>query len=580
MQTNSPPQRESSPSEANRRRFLRQCLIDARGEFSRFESPHKIIEIALLTAMGALGIASGFSSLQASEANGGHIVGRGLDGSAATRIAAQLQRLCDTWCKELEPPPGPYQIDVRRPSDVSGFPGLLDGQPIGLVVGWRLQGHTAGFMGLGAPIKDAPFLECETEFLRHLTGHMLEAIRAVEANAVIHMLKNELERARQQAAEGSLRNEAVKKELEETRFRFAGLNDIFHELNGREDSKQVLEAFLLVVMGIFSVQSGLLLYWDAADRSAYAALRGFAERMVPPSGPAEVRSILAGLLASQAGGRLEAMQAAVLPGEQLKASPLARYNIRTAILFRIDRAASGVLCLGSRLIEDQYGNTEKELLVTFTQTFLAFLKNSKSFETIKRLHHDQQQKNIELEKTVQALSESRRIIAGLEKAGERIKSALAGAMVRSTRASLLDIALILLAGTILGLVYNFAGPAGIPVVPSVWRHPPTARLDLDQARALMDSRPALLVDARPAEFYNQRHIRDALNLPPALFDFVYMMRFSRIDPQTPVVVYGRNISRLYDEEIAYQLTRRGHTNVFVLTGGLAAWQARGWDLSP
>jgi rhodanese-related sulfurtransferase len=580
MQINSPSQRESSTSETERRRFLRQCLIDAREEFSRHESPHKIIEIALLTAMGALGVFCGFSGLHASEVSDGHIVGRGLDGSAMTRIAAHVQRRFGAWLKELETPSAPYQIDVRRLSETSGFDDLLNGKPVELLVWWRLPGHTAGFMGLGATIKDAPFLARETEFLHHLTGHMLEAIRAVSANAVIHMLENELEQARQQAAECSQRNDAVKKELEETLFRFAGLNDIFHELNEREDSKQVLEAFLLVVMGIFSVQSGLLLYWSAADRSAYAALRGFADGTGPPVGPAEVQSILAAFLESQAGVRLEAMQATVLPGEQLKASALAGYKIRTAILFRVDQTASGVLCLGSRLVDNQYGHKEKELLVTFTQTFLAFLKNSLSFETIKRLHHDQEQKNIELEKTVQALSESRRIIAGLEKAGERIKSAIAGAMARSTRASVIDVVLILMAGTILGLVYNFASPAGISVVPPVWRYPPPVRIDLDQARALMDSRPALLVDARPVEFYDQRHIHDALNLPSALFDFVYMMRFSRIDPRTPVVVYGRNISRLYDEEIAHQLTQRGHTNVFVLNGGLAAWQAKGWGVSP
>jgi 3-mercaptopyruvate sulfurtransferase SseA len=58
------------------------------------------------------------------------------------------------------------------------------------------------------------------------------------------------------------------------------------------------------------------------------------------------------------------------------------------------------------------------------------------------------------------------------------------------------------------------------------------------------------------------------------------MRFSQIDPQQPMVVYGRNISRHYDEEIAYQLKQRGHSTIYVLTGGLSAWQANGLDISP
>lgn len=580
MQTNSTSYRESSTLETKRRRFLHQCLVDARGEFSQIESRHKIIESTLLTALGALGVECGFSGLHQPGRNDPHVVGRGLDRSTVSRIEKHFRHLFDGCLESLEASPAPYRIEVRRHPEASCFRDLLNGIKIEMVVGWRMQENTIGLMGLGATIKAAPFLESEADFLYLLTGHMLEAIRTVSANAVIRMLENELDQARQRTAGYGIRNDTMKKELEETRFQLTGLNDIFHELNGLEDSEQVLETFLLVVMGIFSAQKGILLYWDDATQSVHTTLKGVPDRSAPLFQPAEVKSILATLFVSRAGERLEAMQAAVLSREQLSSCPLAAYEIRIAILFRVDGSARGILCLGSRLIEDQYDNREKELLLTFTQTFLAFLKNSKSFETIKRLHHEQQQKNIELERTVQALSESRNIIAGLEKAGERIKSAVAGAMARSARASLLDIALILLAGTMLGLVYNFASPSGISVVPHVWRHPPSERIDLDGARALVDSRQALLVDARPAEFYSQRHIQDALNLPPALFDFVYMMRFSRIDPQTPIVVYGRNISRLYDEEIAYQLAQRGHTSVFVLAGGLAEWQAKGWGVSP
>ena len=144
----------------------------------------------------------------------------------------------------------------------------------------------------------------------------------------------------------------------------------------------------------------------------------------------------------------------------------------------------------------------------------------------------------------------------------------------------MDIALILIAGAVLGLIYNFASPSGIPVVPRSWRYPPSPQVTVDDARALLATRSTLVVDARPVEFYKQRHIRGALNLPLPLFDFVYMMRFSQIDPQQSLVVYGRNISRHYDEEIAFKLKDRGHPNVSILSGGLKAWQARGLAVSP
>jgi 3-mercaptopyruvate sulfurtransferase SseA len=59
-----------------------------------------------------------------------------------------------------------------------------------------------------------------------------------------------------------------------------------------------------------------------------------------------------------------------------------------------------------------------------------------------------------------------------------------------------------------------------------------------------------------------------------------MMRFNRLDPEQALVVYGRTISRRYDEEIAYRLKDRGHSNVLVLTGGMGRWQSKGLVTEP
>jgi len=86
------------------------------------------------------------------------------------------------------------------------------------------------------------------------------------------------------------------------------------------------------------------------------------------------------------------------------------------------------------------------------------------------------------------------------------------------------------------------------------------------------------VDARPAEYYRQGHIPGAVSLPTALFDFVYMMKFAGTDPEREIIVYGRDISRLHDEETASRLQARGHRNISIMPGSLAAWQKRGYPL--
>jgi rhodanese-related sulfurtransferase len=417
-------------------------------------------------------------------------------------------------------------------------------------------------------------MEREIDFLYHLVDHMMAALRSIAAHSVMHTLKNELHQARQSATESTLRSEAAKKEAEETLFRLSGFNDIFHELSGLKKSDRVLDSFLLVLLGIFSAQSGTLLYRDDATGQSHIAVRGFDDKTAQPAG---VREKLDAVFGFGQGIRLGVMQATIVPSEQLKSLDLFSLKSSIAILFKVDQGAKGVIGLGKRLVDSQYGAKERDLLLAFTHTFLAFLKNSKSFETIQRLNAEQEKKNIELEKTVRALTESRSTIAGLEKAGERIKAAISKAMARTTRVAAADVVLILIAGTILGLIYNFASPSGIPIVPRIWRHPPSPQINIDDARNRLAARQAILVDARPVEFYKQQHIRGALNIPLALFDFVYMMRMSQIDPQQPIVVYGRTFSRHYDEEIAYKLTQRGHPHVSILTGGLNAWKAKGFD---
>jgi rhodanese-related sulfurtransferase len=579
MENNASHQTPSTLTD-DRRRFFRTCLSDAQVEFGSLKSSLKVTESTLLTAMGALGTACGFNGIRGPDAARARMMGRGMDRVSIERIENDFQQIIDQQVPALEAPLTPFHTDIRILPAALHSSSPLTTARVRLLAGWHMNDGSTGLMGLGGKIDGTPYSDGEIDFLYQLMDHMMMAIRSLAAHSVIHTLKNELDQARQRAAEGAVRSEAVKRELEETLFRLSGFNDLFHELSGLQQSNRVIDSFLLVMLGIFSAQNGAILYEDDTSELSHAAIRGYRDKHPQNSQPAVVKETLEAVFGSWLGKRMEAMQAAIVPTEQLKSLDLLPPHGSIAVSFKVDPGTRGVLCLGKRLIEAQYGTKERELLLALTHTFLAFLKNSSSFETIGRLNSEQKQKNIELEKTVQALSESRRTIVGLEKAGERIKTAIGNAMARTNRLSVIDVALILITGTVLGLVYNFASPSGIPVLPPIWGYPPSPQINIEETRARLAAQSIIVVDARPVEFYKQQHIPGALNLPLALFDFVYMMRFSQIDPQQPMVVYGRNISRHYDEEIAYQLKQRGHSTIYVLTGGLSAWQANGLDISP
>jgi rhodanese-related sulfurtransferase len=569
----------SIPLTDDRRRFLHHLLCQAQLEFNLLESPSRVIDGALLTALGALGAVCGFSGWRDAEDDRFHVSGRGLDAEAIAAVERNVDRLMAGCFETWQTDPAPLFAEVRIIVAPPSVPALAGKATPSILIGWRMATRRIGLMGIGAPLKDRPFADSEIDFLYHLADHMLLAMRAIADKARMHGLQNELDQARQKIAQRDAQGDTIRMELEETRFRLTGFNDIFHELSGLTDSRKVMDAFLLVLIGIFSAQSGAILFADDTSGETHAATRGnhTGSRDLQAD---EICQVLGAISGPYSGSFGKQPPVTVLPPEQCKGLDRLVPETRMAIFFRVDADASGVICLGKRLVEPQYGAREQELLLAFIRTFLAFLKNSRSFETITRLHADQQQKTITLEKTVQALSESRLTIASLERAGERIKATISRSLRLSTQVSLVDILMIMLAGIVLGAVYNYASPTGIPFVPDVWRYPPPTRIGIDDARVRMAAGEILLVDARPKEFYNQGHIHGALSLPLALFDFVYMMRFSRLDPSTPIVVYGRNVSRLYDEELAYKLSQRGHARVFVLTGGLKAWQTKELEVSP
>jgi 3-mercaptopyruvate sulfurtransferase SseA len=89
---------------------------------------------------------------------------------------------------------------------------------------------------------------------------------------------------------------------------------------------------------------------------------------------------------------------------------------------------------------------------------------------------------------------------------------------------------------------------------------------------------AVVVDAGPEIFYETKHIEGAVSIPLALFDIVYTMAFGGEEKGKNVIVYGGTVSKLYDWDLAEKLLERGHKDVKVLKGGMAAWEKAGYPV--
>jgi len=146
--------------------------------------------------------------------------------------------------------------------------------------------------------------------------------------------------------------------------------------------------------------------------------------------------------------------------------------------------------------------------------------------------------------------------------------------------SLVDFFIILVLSLLFGIVFNQSNPNGIPLFPGFLSEEEAAYIDPSREIADTASGETLILDARPASFFNEQHIKGAVNMPFALFDIMYLMHSPRINNARQVIVYGRTISRRYDELVFRKLVLNGHQNIKILKGGMRAWDKKRLQLEP
>jgi rhodanese-related sulfurtransferase len=150
---------------------------------------------------------------------------------------------------------------------------------------------------------------------------------------------------------------------------------------------------------------------------------------------------------------------------------------------------------------------------------------------------------------------------------------------QAPRMSWFDFVLIIGVSLILMFVFNQSNPNGIPLFPKPPDKKSISTITPTAAMEEVKQGKAIVIDAGPANFYEQDHIKGAINMPLSLFDIVYMMTFPGDEEKDKeIIVYGGTISQPYDYQLANRLILRGHKDVRVLEGGLSAWERKGYPV--
>jgi rhodanese-related sulfurtransferase len=561
------------PKNTVRGRFFLQTLHEAKQEFQNLEDIQKIMEILLLTAMGAIGVSEASTMMIAPESNREWTVHRGIESADEPKVRNHLSDIMKSCFIGHFRDDLPSPIVICRIKKEEILPGCLSDTDI--LIQWVIENSYTGLAQFGEKILFSEYDNDDIDFLFNLFNIFTFSLHNLQFRSVIENLNALLVKKTEELNLADRHADYSKKELDRRVFHLQSLYDLTQDMADLKDTDHIREAFLMMTSGIFSVEKALIYMVDSNDMKTWLSCRGVVKENIHAINPEEFET----LIKASRSVHSKSKNAQIITDKNILKIAVSQFEPAIGLVFIIKKGFVGLIALGEKITRKDYTDDDRELLLTLTNTFMVFMENVRSFETIEKLNSDLEKQNTELNQTIKALTDNRHQIELLEKAKDRIRLFIHKEKEKSGRVSVADIVIILCFGTILGVIYNFSSPTGIGLIPQSLFRSPSPSVSIGLAKLKYDEGNSLFVDARPSEFYNKKHIRNAVNLPLPLFDFVYMMKFATIDPETLIIVYGRNISRRYDEEAAIKLKARGHPNVRVMTDGLEGWRQKGFPVS-
>ncbi len=550
-------QAKASHDELDKRVFQLNILYQSAKELADLADPRELAKAFLLNCMGGVGAGLGFLVLKAPAWEGGMVTTLGLTTEARERLEAVLST--GDFPIPDEASPQSAQVLMRdAPGADESFP-----RETAIVFGWKSESGMAGLLGLGPRISGLPYDAEVTNFLQNLLHTFSQALNNAVAGETISLLNRDLLDKNLQLELALHQAKEAQAHLDRRIFHLHTLYDTSLELSLLHDVKAMLDTFSLLLQGAFSLEGDCILLYDQRNEELLQTLRGDVT-YTPGFTVEQAKALLFKSISASAFERLQPLSAQFLTPETFADDPpTLPFSLHRTLLFRVDEHCLGLFFLGAKLTQEEMSEEEAGVLLTLVHNFLVFLEKARSFEIIQRLNQDLNARNVELQNTLDELTASRGRVEMLERAGARLRSMLQREAERIGRVSKWDFIWLLAASLLLGVLFNANNPNGVELIPEVMRHTTPPMISPDQAKELL-KRGAVLVDARPAAFYEQGHAEGSINMPPTLFDFIYSMRFGELDLDAPIVVYGRTISRLYDAEVAQRLRAQGHENILIL----------------
>ncbi|MFH1349434.1 MAG: hypothetical protein ABII26_00710 [Pseudomonadota bacterium] len=254
--------------------FYRKTIYDTMRELDGLEDTEKIIEVFLLTAMGTLGISRGFLFLIDRETSNGQGAWRGLEAAAVSRLQENIPRIMEEYPQAdlHEKESSPMTVKLIKRESLVDNPFLPPKTSV--LIRWDIDKNYSGLLGLGEMLWTEDYGDDDREFLLSLTHNLMLSVKDAHSRAVIRKLNRELREKGTELEEVLKRTESAQQELNKRVFQLKTLYDISHELSELKDTEKIMETFLLMILGTFSVTRGYILLFDIKEEKAHIACRG------------------------------------------------------------------------------------------------------------------------------------------------------------------------------------------------------------------------------------------------------------------------------------------------------------------
>ena len=220
----------------------------------------------------------------------------------------------------------------------------------------------------------------------------------------------DLEKELEQLRNSLLQAERIQTELDRRVYYMKTLYDVSKDIFGSVEYEPILKNFLLMTMGNFGVAEGFILTVDIPSRETNGFVSvGFQgdDISLLKTGGSEI--LLSDDLVRSLQNEADLKTCGLLPSAMICAFP-----------FVVDTDCTGIMGLGAKIIGEPYNTDDEELLDTLVNNLVVALKNARSFEEIKSLNLDLQEKNIQLETALNQLQASMRKVEILESIKENL----------------------------------------------------------------------------------------------------------------------------------------------------------------